>query len=306
MRRVLLAAIVLAGPAGASAQDWKGYGRVEGRVLDPESKPIEQVKVKLTLPERGGTGPSAVTDKKGRWAVAGIVAGAWEVDYAAEGFAPFKGRFRLPSESARLAPLEVRLASAGGGGGVPPEVAQTLAAAEAAEKAGRLAEARAEYERLIALRPDVAGIAHQRIGASYVQEKQFAPALEHFQKALDADPSNATLRLITAQAAFEAGQADRAATILRDLDSAAIKDADAAYNVGVQLVNAGKPEDAIPFFSQSIAVDPRYVDGYFRRGLAELTLQRTAEARADLQKVLELTPTGAQADLARKAVEQLK
>ena len=185
-------------------------------------------------------------------------------------------------------------------------MAKTLAAAEAAEKAGRPAEARAEYERLIALRPDVAGIAEQRIGASYVQEKDFGHALDHFQKALDAEPGNANLRMITAQAAFEAGQADRGAALLADLDRAAIKDADAAYNLGVHLVNAGKPEAAIVFFSRSIALDPQYVDGYFRRGLAALTLQRTADAKADLQKVLELAPTGPQADLARKAVEQLR
>jgi len=48
------------------------------------------------------------------------------------------------------------------------------------------------------------------------------------------------------------------------------------------------------------------VDGYFRRGLAEIKLGRMAEARADLQKVLDLAPSGPQAELARKAVEQLK
>jgi len=305
MRRTLLCALLLASPALLSAQDWKGYGRVEGRVVDAEGKPVEKARVKLTLPERGGGGPSAVTDKKGRWAVAGIVGGAWEVDYEADGFAALKGRFRLPSESARLPPLEVKL-DREGQAAVSPEVSKALAAAEAAEKAGRLAEARAEYERLITLRPDVAGIAHQRIGASYVQEKQFGPALEHFQKALDADPTNATTRLITVQAAFEAREVDHAVSLLKDLDRAAIKDPDAAYNLGVQLLNAGKPEEAIPFFSRSIVLDDRYVDGYFRRGLAEIAVQRTADAKADLRKVLELSPTGPQADLARKAVEQLE
>ena len=47
-------------------------------------------------------------------------------------------------------------------------------------------------------------------------------------------------------------------------------------------------------------------DGYFRRGLAYLGAGKSAEAKADLNKFLELQPTGAQADLARKAVEQIK
>jgi tetratricopeptide (TPR) repeat protein len=304
MRRVLLPLVVLAFALPAAAQDWKGYGRIEGRVLDDEGKPVPKVKVKLNLPERRAGGPSVTTDGKGRWAVAGIAAGSWEIDYEADGYATLKARVSLPSESARLLPLEVRMAK--GAAGVPSEVAETLAAAEAAEKAGRLGEARAAYDKLIALRPDVAAVAHQRIGAAYIQEKQYGLALDHLQKALDADPGNATVQLIMAQAAFEGGLQERGMGLVAAIDQAAIKDPDVAYNLGVQLLNAGRPEEAATFFSRSIALDPAYVDGYFRRGLAEINLGRVAEAKADLTKVLELSPSGPQAELARKAVEQLK
>ena len=304
MRRVSLPLLVLAFALPVAAQDWKGYGRIEGRVLDAEGKPVAKVKVKLNLPERRAGGPSATTDGKGRWAVAGIAAGAWEIDYEADGYATLKARVSLPSESARLLPLEVRMSK--GALGVPSELAETLAAAEAAEKAGRLADARAGYEKLIALRPDVAAIAHQRIGASYIQEKQYGLALDHLQKALDADPGNATVQLIMAQAAFEGGLKERGMGLVAAIDQAAIKDPDVAYNLGVQLLNAGRPAEAATFFSRSIALDPSYVDGYFRRGLAEINLGRVAEAKADLTKVLELSPSGPQAELARKAVEQLK
>jgi len=305
MRRVFLALWVLAlSPWPTAAQDWKGYGRIEGRVLDAAGKPLGRVKVKLNLPERKAGGPTATTDAKGRWAVAGITAGAWEIDYEAEGYATLKARVSLPSESARLLPLEVRLSKTEAG--VPPEVAETLAAAEAAEKAGRFGEARAAYEKLIALRPDVAAIAHQRIGATYIQEKQYGPALDHLQKALEANPGNPTVQLIMAQAAFEGGLADRGMALVAALDPASIKDPDVAYNLGAQLLNAGRPAEAATFFSRSIALDAGYVDGYFRRGLAEINLGKTAEAKVDLLKVLELSPTGPQADLARKAVDQLK
>jgi tetratricopeptide (TPR) repeat protein len=305
MSRSLLAVVVLACALPAAAQDWKGYGRIEGRVLDASGKPVARAKVKLNLPERRAGGPTTTTDAKGRWAVAGIAAGSWEIDYEADGYTTLKARLSLPSESARLLPLEVRM-SKGADAGVPPEVAQTLAAAEAAEKAGHLADARAGYEKLIALRPDVAVIAEQRIGATYIQEKQYAAALDHLQKALDAEPGNATVQLIMAQAAFEGGQKERGMALVAALDPASVKDPDVAYNLGVELLNAGRPAEAATFFTQSIALDPKYVDGYFRRGLAQINLGHTAEAKADLQRVLELSPTGPQADLARKAVEQLK
>jgi tetratricopeptide (TPR) repeat protein len=295
--------LALALPAGA--QDWAGYGRLEGRVLDERGQPVAQARVKLRLPERGGRGPSVVTDRNGRWAVAGISAGNWELDYEAEGFARFQGKVRLAGESARLPPLEVRLARGTGEAGVPKDVLDTLARAEAAEKAGQLAQARAEYEKLAALRPEVAAVAEQRIGAALIQEKQYGPALEHLGRALVTDPENATLRVIMVQAAFAGGLADRALELLRELQPAAVRDSDTAYNLGVQLVNAGRQEGAVAWFSRAIELAPGSADGHLRRGLALLGLGRAAEARSDFAKVLELEPKGPQAELARKAMEQI-
>jgi tetratricopeptide (TPR) repeat protein len=71
-------------------------------------------------------------------------------------------------------------------------------------------------------------------------------------------------------------------------------------------VNANRPDEAIAYFTKAVTVDPAYADGYFRRGLAYLGAGKAAEAKADLAKFLELQPSGAQADLARKALEQIK
>src|SRR6185295_7934775 len=123
-RRLLLvaAALLLAGPA--LAQDWKGMGRLEGRVLDADGKPLPDVSVKLNLPSRGG-GTTVKTDKKGHWAIGGITSGAWQVDLEAPGFVIKKITINLPSESARLAPVEVKLDKAAPAG-PPPEVREAL------------------------------------------------------------------------------------------------------------------------------------------------------------------------------------
>jgi regulator of sirC expression with transglutaminase-like and TPR domain len=99
---------------------------------------------------------------------------------------------------------------------------------------------------------------------------------------------------------------DRGLALLKALDEGAIKTPDVFFNVGVALINANRPEDAIGYFGKSVALDAAYADGYFRRGLAYLQLGKSAEAKADLQKFVELAPTGAEADLARKALTQLK
>jgi tetratricopeptide (TPR) repeat protein len=300
----LVAALSLLAAAPTHAQDWKGQGRLEGKVLGSDGAPIVGATVKLDNPGRGG-GPTIKTDKKGKWAYFGLVAGSWNIDVEAPGYATRKISIDLPSESARRSPVEIRLETAGPPP-IPPEVLEAVRKADEAYKGGRFAEAKAEYEKLLALRPDLAATVHQQLGFSLIQLKKYPEALEHLQKVLDADPGNQQVRAIMAQAALEGGLIDRATGLLESLDEKTVRDPDVFFNIGVNFLNAGRPEDAIAYFGRAIALDAAYVDGYFRRGLAYLQLGRPAEAKADLKKVLELTPTGPQAELAQKAIEQLK
>jgi tetratricopeptide (TPR) repeat protein len=300
----LLAAAAVLAAAPAFAQDWKGMGRVEGKVLDSDGKPIVGASVKLDLPSRGG-GTTVKSDKKGRWAVGGIAAGNWNLDVEAAGYAPKKASFQLASESQRLGGIDIVL-EASGPKGPPPEVLEALKKADDAYKGQRFEEAIAEYNKLLALRPDLAVTIHQQIGFSLIQLKKYGEALDHLQKVVDAEPANQRMKAIMAQAAVEGGLMDRALPLLSSLDDAAIASPDVYFNIGVGFLNANKPEEAITYFTKAIAKDPAYADGYFRRGLAALQLGRMAEAKTDLQKLLELQPTGPQADLAKKALESLK
>jgi len=303
-RRSLLvaAALLLAGPA--LAQDWKGMGRLEGRVLDPDGKPLPDVSVKLNLPTRGG-GTTIKTDKKGHWAIGGIAAGAWQVDLEASGFATKKITINLPSESARLAPVEVKLDKAVAAG-PPPEVREALEKGDAAFKAGRFADARTEYEKLLALRPEFADTLYRQIAFTYSREGNYAKAVEYLDKLVQSDPTNVNLKLLAAQEALRAGMLDKGLEMLKGVDDSSIKDPEVFYNVAALLLNAQKPEEAIRYLTKAVTVDPSYVDGYFQRGLAYLQLQKVADAKADFQKVVELAPTGAQAETAKKALQQLK
>jgi tetratricopeptide (TPR) repeat protein len=302
-RRLLLLPVAIALAAPAFAQDWKGMGRMEGKVTDEAGAAIPNVTVKLELPERGGT--TIKTDRKGRWAIAGITSGAWNIDFAAEGYQGKGVQVNLPSEASRLLPVEVKLVKAKPTG-PGPEVQEALAKADGAYKEGRFPEARAEYEKLLSLLPDLGPRIHQQIGFCYIQEKNYAKALEHLQHVLDAEPGNGQIRAIAAQAALEGGLVDRGRELLAGADESTVKDPDVFFNIGVNFLNAGQIEDAAKYFTKAVTLDPKYGDAYFRRALCYIKLGKTAEGRADLEKMLELTPEGAQAELARKALEQLK
>jgi tetratricopeptide (TPR) repeat protein len=304
LHAVLVAAVLAAPLAPAGAQDWKGQGRLEGRVQDNDGKPIEGATLKLDNPKRGG-GPTVKTDKKGRWAYLGLVAGSWNIDVEAPGYATKRISVDLSAEGARVPPIEIKIEKAAPTG-PPPEVLAALDKAETAYKEGRNEEAVAEFERLLALRPELASQIHQRIGFSYIRLKNHAKALEHLQKAIAAEPANQQLRAIAAQAALEGGLLDQAAELLKGLDEATIKEPDVLFNIGVNFINANRPEEGITYFSKAVALDPTYADGYFRRGLACIQLGKNAEAKADLAKFLELKPEGPEAELAKKALQSLK
>jgi tetratricopeptide (TPR) repeat protein len=230
------------------------------------------------------------------------VACNWNLDFAAPGYETKRVSVNLSGESARLQPVTVPLKKSG----PPPELKAAAEKADAAYKAGRYDEARAEYEKLLAMRPDLAAMINQQIGFSYVQEKQYAKAVEYLEKVVAADPANAQIRAIAAQAALEGRMLDKARTLLAGLDELKVTNPDIFFNMGVNFFNAGEVKDAIDYFGKTVKLDPAYVDAYYRRALAQLGLGQTAEARADFQKVVELQPDGEMATMSRKALDQLK
>jgi tetratricopeptide (TPR) repeat protein len=295
-------ALLLAG-ALASAQDWRGTGRIEGVVQDESGQPIVDATIKALCAERGG-GTTIKSDKKGHFVLGGVVACNWAFDVEAAGYETRKISIRLPSESARMAPSKLTLKKAGPS--ASPELQAAAAKADAAYKEGRFADARAEYEKLLALRPDLAPTIYQQIGFSYVQEKQFAKAVESLEKVLATDPGNAAVRAIAAQAALEGKMIDKAKSLLSALDESLVQSADVFFNMGINFFNAGEVQEAISYFGKAIAKDPAHVDAYYRRALAYLGQGKPAEAKADLQKVVELQPDGEMGTAAKKALEQLK
>jgi tetratricopeptide (TPR) repeat protein len=303
LARSMLALVLLTAAAPVPAQDWRaGAARLDGRVMDAAGQPLAGATVKLALSGRGGT--ELRSDRKGQWAILGLTGGEWAVEVSAEGFVSRRVTVSV-SELARRPTLEVRLDKAAAAA-VSPEAVGALAEAEAAQREGRFAEARSGYERLRALRPDLASRIDQQLGLCYVQEKDYAQAFEYLARALAAEPDSLQLRAAAVQAAFESRQPDKARELLAGADPARIESADIAFNFGVGLLNASATEQALPWLSRAVALDAAYVDGYYRRGLAYLQLGRIQECRSDLAKVVELAPATPQAEMARKALAQVR
>jgi tetratricopeptide (TPR) repeat protein len=292
--------LLVAGPA--SAQDWKGQGRLAGAVSDEDGNAIEGATVKLELPGRGGPDP-LTTDEKGEWAILGLAGGRWNVDIGKEGYVT-RSMFANVRQGRHLPPVKTTLEKAAPVG-PPPEVMEAIEKGDKAYQEGRYAEARVEYEKLLGMRPDLSESLLMQIAHCYKQEGNVEKELEYLERLLAENPENAQVRTLMALEAVEAGMSERADELLAQIDDATIENPDIWYNIGVSFRNQNRPDEAITYFTKAVALKPDYVDGYFQRALTYFGAERFAECRADFEKVVELAPEGAQAETATKVLQQL-
>jgi Flp pilus assembly protein TadD len=279
---------------GADAQDWRGMGRVGGTVVDEDTgQPIAAVTVKAIMPRSQNRGPNeSRSNAKGVWAVGGLASGEWSLDFVKEGYEPRS--ISVPvSEGGGGRPMEIRLkkkAAAVADPNVEIKTQLTQAAAMMNEK--KFAEARKIYEDLAAKHPEVKQF-RPLIARTYYGEGNKAAAIEHLRKASAEDPENIEVRLLLGTTLMETGKQEEARQILASVDESKVTDPAVFLNIGIGLINDKKHADAVPWFDKAIGRFPQHPDGYYYRGIASLSLGKTPEAKADLEKYVSLAPADA-------------
>jgi Flp pilus assembly protein TadD len=290
---VVVSIVVWCVAAGVAAQDWRGVGRIGGKVLDEETgKPISGVTVRATLPRSGNRGPESTSNAKGEWAVGGLASGTWNVDFVKDGFETRS--LSVPvSEGGGARPMEIRMKRKA----APPPDPNVLikeqltrAAALMAEK--KFADARAIYEELSAKYPEVKQF-RPLIARAYFGEGNKAAAIEHLRKAAAEDPDNIEVKVLLGSVLMEEGKAEEAREILASVDDSKVQDPAVLINAGIALINEKKHAEALPWFEKAIARFPQHPDSYYYRGIAYVTLGKVTEAKADLEKFVSLAPPDA-------------
>jgi Tfp pilus assembly protein PilF len=297
--------------ATLSGQDWRGKGRAEGWVKDADGQPIADAKVELARESGGGT--AAKTDKKGHWAVMGLIGGKWNVDVSATGYETRKTVMGV-QEAGRTPPLEVQLQKAA----APAPVAGVSAgkdvraeATAAVEQGNRLvgekkyAEARAEYEKALAILPDSAPL-WKGIAQTYHAEGNGAKEEESLRKVVQLEPGDTEAQILLADNLANQGKIGEGRAIVDGLAPGSIRDPAVYTNLAIVFMNKGKPEDARAYMTKAIEIDPSLADSYYYRGLANIQAKKTAEAKADFTKYLELAPNGPQAREVKEMLQALK
>ena len=316
--RFFAVALAMAAALGASAQAWKGMARIQGVIVDPAGKPIKGAKVVLKSVRDDG-GPTIVTDGYGKWAALGLAGGQWNIDIVADGFLTKQVTVSL-SELNRVPPMKIALEAAPppeppkeepkeviqvGGVEISPEVAQSLEIANGLMKEQKWAEAAAEYEKVVAvLSTNVqlkAALARAYYGAG---EKK--KAIDRLQEVYAADMANVTYATLLADMLLEDGQLEAGKKVLASLPAGSLSDPNTILNLGIRFVNNNKPEEAWKYFNDAVTAAPDMPAAYYYRGIASLQLKKMKEAKADLQKVVQLAPDSSEAQDAKDLIAQIK
>ncbi|HKI02354.1 MAG TPA: tetratricopeptide repeat protein [Thermoanaerobaculia bacterium] len=323
---VLLVAILLAAGAAPSwGQAWAGKGRMQGVVKDESGKPVQGARITLRSgsdrvdPKADGPAP-ITTDKNGKWSILGLRGGPWGILIEKEGLMPSEGQASV-NEFAVAQPINVALRA------IPKEVIQkaqeqsTAGLAKASiERANALlgenkySEARAAYQDGMAKLqedkenqdPSIQVSLLRAIADTYFRENKVDQAIETLKQSLTLSPDDpATLQLLV-NLLVGANRESEAQTYMAKLPQGTKVDANTLLNIGIKSFNDGKMDQALNEFDRVVKENPDLPDAYYYRALVYLNQNKSKEAKADLQKLLQLDPSNKNAKDAAEMLKDLK
>jgi tetratricopeptide (TPR) repeat protein len=303
-------------------QSWAGKGRLQGQIKDESGKPVEGAVITLRK-GNGQVDPKAdgpkqlTTDKNGKWSVLGLGGGDWGVLIEKPGFLPSEGQLKV-NEYAIAQPLNITLKTPSKQQVQQAQAQQKdspAALAKAALENGnnllaqnKYAEARASYEEGMSKLEDktLFPSIYRAIADSYYKEGKTDAAVDTLKKSLEIVPDDPdTLKLIVTLLASSNREAE-AKTYMAKLPQGTQMDPAIGLNVGIKAFNEGKMDIALKEFNEVIAGNPGLADAYYYRAMVFLNKAQNPQAKADLQKLLELEPDSKFAKDAKEFLKELK
>jgi tetratricopeptide (TPR) repeat protein len=315
-RRLLPLAVLLlwSSATALSAQEWRGRARIEGTVKNSKGEPIPGAKVSLRWTQSGKGGPDVTAGKNGHWSYFGLAGGSWDIDFEAPGYQPRKITAAF-QEGTRNEPIDIQLEPVAqeqapteqlqvGGKKISPETAAAIEAGNAALSAKNYAQARESYLKALVEMPDYTPLL-MRVAAAYYGEGNIDEALKYARQAAEKDPADAAAWKMIAELELSRGNLEAGKEALSKVPADKITET-SYLNMGILLYNKKQPAAAEEAFSKAIEMSPSLADAYYYRGLARLSLKgKTAEAKADLNKYLELAPDGAEAETVKELLKSI-
>ena len=302
----VLALMVVAGNAFAL-----GEARMQGKITDAAThKPIPNAQIIIDAVSGHNVHNEFKGDKDGVYRFL-ILDGTipYKFTIKAEGYAPFE--FTLKPTLGEVNTRDVQLVA---GSGNAPAAGATPAAAAKANPAvaaynegaalaneGKLPEAIAKIEEAVAAKPDLTA-GFEALAKLYLRTKNYDKAIDRANKALEIDNDNQDMFTVLAESYTAKGDKTKAAEYRKKLPA----DAATLFNEAARLINSGKDGEAEPLLKGAIGANDKFAQAYYELGMLYVRSQKNADAKANLQKYLELEPNGKDAATAKEMLNYVK
>ena len=298
MKKILAAALLLAGVVLAAPQAEAQTGTARGKVVDTQGQPIADAKVLMEF-QGGMTRKFEVkTNKKGEWMQVGMQPGPYKFTVNKEGYQGSTAEQRVSLGDPTQVPdfvlntVQQAQAAAANTGDIAALRAEFQKAVDL-QSASKFDEAEAIYKSIIEKQPEIAAV-YQNLGQLYIAKKDYPAAEAALTKGLEIDPASTDMSTLLARSYQESGQGDKAMALIEKSAGANPTDGRAQFNRGIFLLNANKNEEAQGAFEAAIKADPNMAEAYYRLGALQIGQGKIPEAIQNLEKYLSLNPTDAQ------------
>ena len=305
----LVAALMFAGSAAAQTTDM-----IRGKVVDDKGQPLEGVKITVESLDVANRKTETKTNKSGEYVQIGLFAGNYKV--RAE-----KEKYGTQEQDSRVRPatqnqLNFQLTFGAAAMMSKEEAQKALQLRKIFEdgvgfsKAGQYDQAIEAFQKGNELRADCADC-YYNIGYAYTQKKDYEKAEAAYKKAVEikpdfADAHNGLATIYNAMKRFDeaAAEGTKAAQAMSSAPGGA--GADALYNQGVILWNAGKSAEAKKQFEAAVAANPNHAESHYQLGMALISEGNMAGAVEQFETYVKLAPEGPNAAQAKGAIAALK
>ncbi len=332
MRRLVLALML---PAICVSLHAEQTGRISGKVLNKEGKPIPGAKVNLKRIDRNWT-KDLTPDKNGNFLQVGLEPKEFTMTVTAEGYVTYtESPVKIPladvivKNITLLTPAEARSqAPAGGAQAVPtdPGAALDNEGREAFNSAiplyndGKYDEALPlvdkAYKTLTEasktlkdeqaksdLIPELLKI-ERVLGICIAQAgSKKEDAEPYLLKALERNPKDERVVLGLIETSKAKGDKVAEQKYVAMLETLQGPNPDLIYNKGVEAFNAGKTKEAKAHLTKALEVDPKYAEAHYLLAMVEFGENNLKGTKHNLQKYLELAPAGKNAATAKEMLK---
>ena len=293
-------------------QAGRGRGRLSGKVTDESGNPVTSVTITLEFLEKEEVTRETKTDKNGKWKIAGLGSGRWEITVSAQGFIPYQKTVsvsqldRNPSLNTILNKIEEQLI----------EEAPGITLFEKGNELfneKKFEEAIASYQEFLEENPEIYEV-HFSLGNCYKEMGDIEQALKEFQLVLEkAIEENEKDRKIKAKTLAAIGECHLKK---EDLNSAQNyfkksleldpRDEILAYNVGEIYFAHQKLDEAIEYYEFATQIKPDWSDPYYKLGLVFLNKTDYEKAKDNFKKFLKLEPDTERSASAKNILDYLE